>query len=48
MSEFSKYRSIENHYRTKHITDVFKWYPEYIGCEYIATTKLDGANIQFH
>lgn len=48
MTEFREFKSIENHYRAKHIRDMFKWNPLYIGAQYIATAKLDGANIQFH
>lgn len=46
MSEFIKYKSIENDYRQKHINDMFMFHPQYRTCQYILTEKLDGANFQ--
>jgi Rnl2 family RNA ligase len=45
--DFTKFKSIENHYRGKFINDTFEYYPEYMTCSYINTEKADGANFQF-
>jgi len=47
MSEFKKYKSIENSYREKHIRDMMKLNPVYAACKYVVTEKLDGGNFQF-
>ena len=47
MTDFKKYKSIENHYREKNIRDMLRYNPIYNNCKYIATEKIDGANFQF-
>lgn len=44
VTDFIRYPSIENHYRTK-VTD--GWLKHYGNVEFVAQEKIDGANIQF-
>lgn len=46
MSEFRKYKSIENSYREKFINDTLQFHPIYHTCTYIAQEKIHGANFQ--
>lgn len=46
MSDFKRYKSIENHYREKYINDMIKFNPVYAGCKYVVTEKIDGGNFQ--
>lgn len=46
MSDFRKYKEIENHYRNKYINDTYERHPEYLTCKYHVQEKLDGANVQ--
>lgn len=43
---FKKYKSIENHYREKHILDMLQHNPVYHTCRYVAQEKIHGANFQ--
>lgn len=45
---FKKYSSIENSYRQKYILKCIQEFPDLQNEEFIATEKLDGANIQFY
>lgn len=44
---FLRYPSIENHYRSEHITAAFYSHPELKRCKYIIQEKLHGANVSF-
>lgn len=46
MSEFKKFKSIDNHYRQKSINDALNNAPIYNTCQYVAQEKVDGANFQ--
>jgi Rnl2 family RNA ligase len=46
MAEFKKFKSIDNHYREKVITDMLAHNPVYHACKYVAQEKIDGANFQ--
>lgn len=46
MSEFQKYKSIENHYREKFLNDTLQFHPQYHTCKYVAQEKIHGANFQ--
>jgi Rnl2 family RNA ligase len=48
MNNFKRYKSIENHYREKHIMDMLDHNPIYNCCSYIATEKIHGANFQIN
>lgn len=45
---FKKYKSIENHYREKHINIMLSCHPVYCACKYIAQEKIHGANFQIN
>lgn len=45
---FVKYKSIENHYREKFLTDMLQYNPVYHTCSYIAQEKIHGANFQIN
>lgn len=46
MSEFKKFKSIDNHFREKSIRDACANAPVYNTCKYVAQEKVDGANFQ--
>lgn len=48
MSDFKKYRSIENSYRAKFIQRFVEEYPELLTCEYILVEKCHGSNLSFY
>lgn len=48
VNKFQKYKSIENSYRDKFITDMLSYNPLYHTCSYVATEKIHGANFQFN
>ena len=47
MIKFSKFTSIENHYREKYIRDMLHYNPIYNVCKYVVHEKIDGACFQF-
>lgn len=45
---FKRYKSIENHYREKHIRDMLQYNPVYHGAKIVAQEKIHGANFQIN
>lgn len=48
MTEFRRYKSIENHYQEKNIRDMLAFNPMYHTCRYVATEKIHGSNFQIN